>query len=99
TATYRRLREGIRAYYRDHYPLLPAARADPRLNPGQGMVSALCHEPRVGLAVLEAMLAPYRAGRQLEVRLHQVPLRAEMDGDRVRAVIVRDAQTGDETVL
>jgi hypothetical protein len=99
TASYRRLRDGIRAYYRDHYPLLPAARADPHLNPGQGMVSALCHEPRVALAVLEAMLAPFRAGRQLEVLLHHRPIRAEMDGDRVRAVMLRDEQTGDEVVI
>lgn len=86
TASYRRLRQEIRAYYRRNYPLLPAARSDPRLNPGQGMVSALCHEPRVALAVLEAMLAPYRAGGQLEVLLHHRPLAAHIKGDTIQAV-------------
>ena len=68
-ASYRQLREGIRAYYRRNYPLLPAARANPHLNPGQGWVSRLCHEPRVALAAIEELLAPYRANQQLRVLL------------------------------
>jgi NADPH-dependent 2,4-dienoyl-CoA reductase/sulfur reductase-like enzyme len=35
TATYQRLRRGIRDYYRRNYPLLPEARFNPRLNPGE----------------------------------------------------------------
>jgi hypothetical protein len=99
TASYRRLREGIRAYYRRHYPLLPTARANPRLNPGMGMVSALCHEPRVALAVLEEMLAPYRVGRQLEVLLRHRPVAAETSGDRVRAVTFVHEETGVHTII
>src|SRR5689334_4328347 len=38
---YRRLRENVRRFYRDHYPLLPDSRDDPQLNPGNGFVSAL----------------------------------------------------------
>jgi len=55
TASYRRLREGVRAYYRNHYPLTASARRQKHLNPGLGWVSPLCHEPRVALAVLEAL--------------------------------------------
>jgi hypothetical protein len=99
TASYRRLREGIRAYYRRNYPLLPAPRADPHLNPGLGWVSALCHEPRVALAVLEELLAPYRAGHQLDVLLRHRPVAAECDGDRVRAVTLRDAETRERTAI
>ena len=94
TASYRRLRDGIRQYYRDHYPLTPAARAEPLLNPGRGNVSRVCHEPRVGLAVIEAMLAPYRAGRQLEVLLQRRPVAVERDGERVRAVTVEHTPSG-----
>jgi hypothetical protein len=90
TASYRRLRDGIRAYYRRNYPLLPTARADPHLNPGMGTVSRLCHEPRIALAVLEAMLAHYRPGRQLEILLRHRPLSAELDGDYVRAITFLD---------
>src|SRR5690242_398786 len=47
TRRYRRLRDGIRQYYRDHRALTQAARIDPALNPGSGTVSRICHEPRV----------------------------------------------------
>ena len=61
TASYRALRDGIRAHYRAHFPLTAAARAQPQLNPGACFVSRLGHEPRVAVAVLEAMLP--RVGR------------------------------------
>src|SRR6188768_3549060 len=38
TRTYRRFREGVRAYYRAHYPLRTEQRENPRLNPGNGWV-------------------------------------------------------------
>ncbi|HEU5086150.1 MAG TPA: FAD-dependent oxidoreductase, partial [Roseiflexaceae bacterium] len=99
TASYRRLREGIRAYYRRNYPLLPAARSDPHLNPGLGWVSRLCHEPRVALAVIEELLAPYRAGQQLRVLLQHVPIAAERDGDRIRAVTLSDQLSGAQVLI
>jgi hypothetical protein len=98
TATYRRFREGVRAYYREHYPLLPQHRADPRLNPGNGWVSPLCHEPRVALAVLEAMLAPHvSSGRLLILRQHAPVACRTAQAERLSSVIVRDSRTGAET--
>ena len=79
TARYRRLREGIRAHYRERYPLIAAARARPDLNPGAATVSRLSHEPRAALAVLEAML-------DVDVRLQHRPTAVETDGDRITAV-------------
>jgi hypothetical protein len=99
TASYRRLRENIRADYRRNYPLLPMPRADERLDPGMGGVSRLCHEPRVALAAIEEMLAPHRAGRMLEVLLRHRPLEVESDGDLVRAVALLDEQSGERTVV
>lgn len=98
TASYRRLRENIRAYYRRNYPLIPEVRADEQLNPGMGAVSRLCHEPEVAVAVIEEMLAPYRAGRQLEVLLRHRPIVAESDGDLVRAVVLLDEENGERVV-
>ncbi|MEW2359124.1 FAD-dependent oxidoreductase [Spirillospora sp. NPDC029432] len=89
TRSYRELREGVRAYYRRWYPLRAEARAHPELNPGAGLVSKLCHEPRVALAVLEGMLAPHRAAGRLTVLTETVPVRADTDGDAVRAVGLR----------
>ncbi len=85
TATYRAWRQGVRAYYGRHYPLLP----DPGrlyLNPGNGAVSRLCHEPRVSLTVLESLLAPHRAAGRVTVLHGLQPVAADADTDRVRAV-------------
>ena len=85
TARYRRFRDGVREHYRAHHPLTAAARARPHLNPGAARVSLLAHEPKVALAVLEAMLAPHG----IEVLLRHVPVAAETDADSVRAVTLR----------
>jgi hypothetical protein len=97
TASYRALRDGIRDYYRAHYPLTDRARRTRDLNPGAGHVSRLCHEPRVAVAVIEAMLAPYRGSGRLTVLQPAVPVAADTDGDRVTAVTVR--HFGEEIML
>jgi hypothetical protein len=99
TRSYRQLREGIRRYYREYYPLTLAAQRDPLLNPGAGTVSAICHEPRVSLAVLQGMLAPFVSGGQLTILLEHRPVAAESQGDRVLAVTLEDARTGDQTII
>jgi FAD-dependent oxidoreductase family protein len=99
TNSYRQLREAVRAYYRRHYPLTSEARRTVHLNPGNGLVSGLCHEPRVALAVLEAMLAPYWSTGLLQVVLRTRPIAAETDGDRIVSVTVRSSETGHETVI
>ncbi|MBL9200580.1 MAG: FAD-dependent oxidoreductase [Opitutaceae bacterium] len=100
TASYRAFREGVRAYYRAHYPLLPAVAANRRLNPGNGWVSPLCHEPRVALAVLEAMLAPHASsGRILILRRHRVRAVAAGGADTVASVTVECRDTGAATTL
>lgn len=99
TASYRRLRVGIRNYYRRNYPLCPDARFDARLNPGQGGVSPLCHEPRIALAVIYELLAPYLASQQLEILLHHRPTAVDAEGDHVRSVALRDMRMGESIVL
>jgi hypothetical protein len=99
TASYRRFRWGVREYYRRHYPLRGEVRADPHLNPGQGWVSALCHEPRVAVAVIDGLLAPYRADGQLTILTHHTPVAAEVDGDEVRAVTLQDETTGERITI
>jgi hypothetical protein len=99
TRTYRSYREGVRRYYRDHFPLTDKARRDPTLNPGGGYVSPLCHEPRVGVAVIDQLLAPARAAGTLRTLLEHVPIQADTDGDWCRAVTVRNRRTGDTTTI
>lgn len=99
TASYRRLRENIRDYYRRNYPLTPQARANVHLNPGRGNVSPLCHEPRVALAAIEEMLAPYCSSRQLEVLPDHRPVAVETDDDRLRAVTLEDGAAGEQVTI
>ena len=99
TRRYRQYRTLVRQYYRDHYPLTPQARMTPNLNPGMGGVSRVCHEFRVGLAVLEQQLAYARTRGLVEVLLRTVAVKAEGDGDRVKAVTLRDLDSGEETVV
>ncbi len=90
TRTYRELRDRIRGYYRDWYPLTGSAREDRHLNPGAGKVSKLCAEPRAGLAALESMLAPHAAAGRIRLLTGRRPTAADMDGDQVRAVTFGD---------
>jgi hypothetical protein len=99
TARYRNYRDGVRQFYRDHYPLTAQARENALLNPGAGNVSALCHEPRVGMAVLEQMMAPLRSAGRLEVRLRLQPLHVQSQGDKVEAVTFRDLESGREETI
>jgi hypothetical protein len=97
TRNYRRFRELVRAYYREHYPLLPRHRRDPKLNPGNGWVSPLCHEPRVALAVLQAMLAPHISAGRVKILPGHRAVAARAEGTaRIGAVVVNDtARTAD----
>lgn len=99
TASYRKFRDGVRAYYKANYPLIEAAMNDPLLNPGGGGVSKVCCEPRVALAVLEQMLAAYRMLLRLEVLNHHVPVSADVDGDRVKSVTLRNIRTDAEVTI
>jgi hypothetical protein len=99
TATYRLFRDGIRRFYRDHYPMTATARAARHLNPGAATVSALTFEPRVALAVIEALLAPHRSSGQLHVLTRHRPVSAEVDADEIRAVTVLDEREGVERTL
>ncbi|HEV7980912.1 FAD-dependent oxidoreductase [Amycolatopsis sp.] len=98
TASYREYRTGIRDYYRRHYPLRAEALRIADLNPGAGRVSKLCHEPRVALAVLEAMLAPQVASGRLTVLLRHRPIATETTGDVVDAVVLTD-ENGERVVI
>jgi hypothetical protein len=99
TRSYREFRNRVRGYYRRNYPLTAAARDNPRLNPGNGIVSNLCHEPRVALAVLEEMLAEHLSSGCVQLLLRHELLSADVAHDRVRAVAVRNTETGQTLVV
>lgn len=99
TKSYQELRTRIRDYYRRNFPLTEAAQAHPMLNPGNGSVSKLCHEPRVALAVLNEMLAPFVAGKRVEILLEHRATTAAVSGDSVAAIEVQSLTSGRKSSL
>lgn len=98
-ASYREYRARVRDYYRNNYALTDAARNTANLNPGSGGVSRLCHEPIVTMHVLEDMLAPCISSGLLNILYHTKAVSADMAGDDVDSVTVKNLLSGDQTVL
>ncbi|WP_411344207.1 FAD-dependent oxidoreductase [Paenibacillus sp. WLX1005] len=91
--TFIEFRERVREYYRLNYPLTEEALENPILNPGNGWVSRLAHEPKIALQVLEDMLAVYLNTGRIEVLYHTEPVEAVTAHDEIVSVTVR--HTGD----
>ena len=83
TRSYYALRNGIRNHYR---ALSPLAAAEPHPNPGTCWVTRLAFEPRVALAVLESMLAPYVDSGRLRLFRRTKVWSADTDNDRITGV-------------
>ncbi|WP_053183990.1 FAD-dependent oxidoreductase [Sunxiuqinia dokdonensis] len=99
TQLYREFRSALRQYYKRNYPLTEEAAAKENLNPGDGAVSRLCVEPKVALAVLNSMFAPYISSRQLTLLLEHKATAADVDGARVRGLEVVNKHRGEAIVL
>jgi len=99
TKLYRDFRNSIIEYYRINYPLTDSARAEKYLNPGDGSVSRLCHEPRVALAVLNNMLAPYIRSGKLTLLTEYRITEADINLNRVRAVKAANNRLGRSVIL
>lgn len=89
TQLYREFRNAVRKYYLRNYPLTESARTRKNLNPGDGLVSRLCFEPRVALTVMYSMLAPYLSSGKLKLLLQTKITGAEVTGNKVHALIGR----------
>jgi len=96
TRSYRQLRNEIRRFYRDHYPLTPTAReSGDDFNPGGGWVSRLCHEPRVSHLVLQGFLQPHLASGRLTLLLETRLVSAYTSGGKIECVEVQDERDGE----
>jgi|AGTN01.1.fsa_nt_gi FAD binding domain. len=99
TKTYRDLRNKIRDYYKRNYPLKENVKNHLYLNPGNASVSRFCHEPRVALAVIHEMLAPYISSGGLTVLYRYKAVKSSVNRDIVEDVIVKSSVTGDIKIL
>ena len=97
--SYAALRRAIRDYYRRNLPLTQAARGMLLLNPGQGNVSTLCHEPWVAAKVIDELLGPdVAAGRVVVLWRHRL-IEAQTQGDRLVTVQLEDLALHRRVVL
>ncbi|WP_042222005.1 FAD-dependent oxidoreductase [Oceanobacillus manasiensis] len=99
TASYREFRQRVRNYYKENYPLTTEALSDDYLNPGNGWVSRLAHEPKVALSVLSDMLAPYINSGKIRVLYGYKPHDAELHNDIIESVIVQHLHTNEKLKL
>ncbi|MFZ9240041.1 MAG: FAD-dependent oxidoreductase, partial [Chitinophagaceae bacterium] len=89
-ASYMQFRNQVRAYYKKYYPLTDEAKARPFLNPGDGAVSRLCHEPRVALQVLHEMLKPYIESAHVLLLLNHKVVEAKATKLQVNEVTIKN---------
>jgi hypothetical protein len=88
TRSYAAFRAAVRRHYQDTYGA-PASMPDGSpLNPGNGWVSRLCFEPRVGLQVLENMLHPHVESGRLQILPRTRPVAVQGDPTHLQAVDV-----------
>lgn len=99
TASYRKLRDDVRQYYRDYYPLKPEIAANPRFNPGNGFVSTLCHEPRVSHAVLMSYLMPYIGSGRLTLAIPYRPISVSKREEKLETVTLSHLQSNRELTV
>jgi succinate dehydrogenase/fumarate reductase flavoprotein subunit len=97
--TYRDYRNLVRDHYKRFYPLTEEAKARPNLNPGDGAVSRLCHEPRVAHAVMIEMLTRYLSTGQLTLLLQHKAQKAVVTNNSVSSLLVKDLKNGKSTTL
>lgn len=98
-ASYRDFRNRVRDYYKRNYPLTADAKAREYLNPGDGSVSRLCHEPKVAVAVLNEIFAPYTSTGRLKILTDYKISKADVVGDSVKHLEVVNTKSGDSIVL
>jgi len=99
TALYRMFRSNVREYYKNNYPLTEAARKENYFNPGDAVVSKLCHEPRISLAVLQAMLVQYVSNGKLTILLEHKIATADATGNRVKALKAVSIKSAKEIIV
>lgn len=99
TRRYKQLRNAIRNFYRNNYPLLEEHKNDPQLNPGNGNVSRICHEPRISALVIENLLSPYISGKKLILLKKHIPISVETKNDYFSAIKVLSLESGNELWL
>jgi len=95
TRRYRAYRQKVRDMY---LRIMDVKVAASPFNPGNGLVSSICHDPRVSLHVLQEMLMPFIVTGQLTIKVNTVATSVKRDGRTVTDVTYRNTVTETEGV-
>lgn len=98
TQLYRDFRIAVRESYLRNHLLTQSAGMRKNLNPGDGLVSRLCFEPRVAISVMYGLLAPYLSSGKLKLFLQHKIISADVSRDKVNALKAQSA-TGDKNEI
>lgn len=88
SASYRRLRNLVRDYYRRNFPLSERALGARYFDPGNSECTTLAAEPRAFLAALHELLAPFIHSGRLRVLTGYRPVAVDTAGDTLTEVRV-----------
>jgi FAD dependent oxidoreductase len=91
TKRYRDYREKVREVYLN---TMQVKKYGELLNPGNGLVSNICHDPRVTLHVLHDMLLPYVLTGQLVILRNTRVNGVQKEGSRVQKITLVSEKTG-----
>ena len=93
TRRYRNYRNKVRETY---LRTMKVNEAGEPFNPGNGLVSTICHDPRVTLHVLNEMLMPYVLTNQLTVELNTKAIEIKRDEASIHEITLKNSQTGSD---
>ena len=92
TRRYRHYRSLVRKTYLETMNIKGEARE--LLNPGKGLVSSICHDPRVTHHVLNEMLLPYMIAGHLTVKRNTRFVSVQKEERMIRKATIRNMLTG-----
>lgn len=95
TARYREFRNRIRQFYLDNFDVDESEDSN-LFNPGDAIVSNICHDPRVSLHVLKEMLLPYELTGQLKIKLNTLITSVDKTDESLEKAIIKDIVNNQE---
>lgn len=87
TRRYREYREKVRNWYLEK---MAVTEKSSHFNPGNGLVSNICHDPRISLHVLQDMLMPFILTGQLNIKLNTVVIDLHREGRTLHSATVKN---------
>lgn len=96
TRRYRAYRDNVRKWYVENMKI---KEKNPQFNPGKGLVSNICHDPRVSLHVLQEMLMPYVLTGQLIINLQTVVSGVQRESRTLHSASLKGVISGNEEMV